>query len=53
MGNNDILNITNKEIIYEIHTSCQNTGADILETNTFNSTIISQKTMAVKIIHMN
>ena len=43
MGNNDILNITNKEIIYKIHTSYLESGADILETNTFNSTIISQK----------
>ena len=43
IGNNDILNITNKEIIYKIHTAYLESGADILETNTFNSTIISQK----------
>ena len=42
MGNNDILNISKPDIIYNIHKSYLEVGADILETNTFNSTIISQ-----------
>ncbi len=42
-GNNDILNITNKELIYKIHKLYLDAGADIIETNTFNSTKISQK----------
>ena len=41
-GNNDILNITNKELIYNIHRLYLESGADIIETNTFNSTQISQ-----------
>ncbi len=41
-GNNDILNITRPELIYEIHTKYLEAGADIIETNTFNSTGISQ-----------
>jgi len=43
IGNNDILNITREELIYKIHTDYLNSGADIIETNTFNSTMISQK----------
>ncbi len=41
-GNNDILNLTNDKIIYEIHSEFLSAGADIIETNTFNSTKISQ-----------
>ena len=41
-GNNDILNLTNEKIIYEIHSDFLAAGADIIETNTFNSTKISQ-----------
>ena len=41
-GNNDILNMTNEKIIYEIHSEFLSAGADIIETNTFNSTKISQ-----------
>lgn len=40
-GNNDLLNITAPHIIQEIHTSFINSGADIIETNTFNSNRIS------------
>ena len=40
-GNNDILNLSNEKIIY-IHSEFLNAGADIIETNTFNSTKISQ-----------
>ena len=41
-GNNDILNLTNEQIIYDIHSEFLLAGADIIETNTFNSTKISQ-----------
>ena len=41
-GNNDILSITHPEIITEIHTKYLEAGADILLTNTFNATPISQ-----------
>ncbi|MCK3683963.1 methionine synthase [Maribellus sp. YY47] len=41
-GNNDMLSITKPEIIKEIHTRYLEAGADILETNTFNATSISQ-----------
>ena len=41
-GNNDILNLTAPEVIREIHLAYLEAGADILETNTFNATGISQ-----------
>jgi 5-methyltetrahydrofolate--homocysteine methyltransferase len=41
-GNNDILNITQPHIIREIHSGYLEAGSDIVETNTFNSTSISQ-----------
>ena len=41
-GNNDILNITKEELIYNIHKKYLSAGADIIETNTFNSTKTSQ-----------
>lgn len=41
-GNNDILVITRPDVIYEIHMAYLEAGADILETNTFNGTTISQ-----------
>ncbi|MGV3774990.1 MAG: methionine synthase, partial [Verrucomicrobiales bacterium] len=40
-GNNDLLNITKPEIIREIHIQYLEAGADIIETNTFNSQAIS------------
>ena len=40
-GNNDLLTLTKPEVIREIHAEYLNAGADILETNTFNSTTIS------------
>lgn len=40
-GNNDMLNITRPEIIKAIHAEYLDAGADIIETNTFNSTRIS------------
>lgn len=41
-GNNDILCITQPEIIKAIHRAYFEAGADIVETNTFNGTPISQ-----------
>ncbi len=41
-GNNDILVLTQPEMIKEIHRSYLEAGADIIETNTFNGTSISQ-----------
>ena len=41
-NNNDLLNITRKELVTEIHEQYLNAGADIVETNTFNGTSISQ-----------
>jgi 5-methyltetrahydrofolate--homocysteine methyltransferase len=40
-GNNDLLSITQPEIIQEIHEKFLEAGADILETNTFNANSIS------------
>src|SRR5262245_2793463 len=40
-GNNDLLNITQPEIIATIHNQYLEAGADIIETNTFNSNAIS------------
>ncbi len=36
-GNNDLLSITRPDIIREIHSNFLEAGADIIETNTFNS----------------
>ena len=41
-GNNDILSITQPEIIKGIHREYFNAGADIIETNTFNANGFSQ-----------
>src|SRR3989442_2593102 len=41
-GNNDLLCLTKPEVIEEIHTQYLEAGADIIETNTFNSQSISQ-----------
>jgi len=41
-GNNDLLSITNPEIIIGIHLLYLEAGADIIETNTFSSTVIAQ-----------
>ena len=41
-GNNDLLNLSQPEIVRDIHTAFLDAGADILETNTFNSTAVSQ-----------
>uniref|UniRef100_A0A7P0T956 5-methyltetrahydrofolate-homocysteine methyltransferase n=1 Tax=Homo sapiens TaxID=9606 RepID=A0A7P0T956_HUMAN len=41
-GNNDILSITQPDVIYQIHKEYLLAGADIIETNTFSSTSIAQ-----------
>ncbi|MCW0379615.1 Methionine synthase [Xanthomonas sacchari] len=41
-GNNDLLLLTRPEVIAEIHRAYLDAGADLLETNTFNATSISQ-----------
>jgi 5-methyltetrahydrofolate--homocysteine methyltransferase len=40
-GNNDLLNLSQPQIIEEIHQRYLEAGADIIETNTFNSQAIS------------
>ncbi|MGQ8335763.1 methionine synthase [Sunxiuqinia sp. A32] len=41
-GNNDILSLTRPDVIREIHAEFLDAGSDIIETNTFNATSISQ-----------
>ena len=41
-GNNDLLSITRPDVIGAIHSAYFAAGADMVETNTFNSTSISQ-----------
>ncbi|MBO9662535.1 MAG: homocysteine S-methyltransferase family protein [Dokdonella sp.] len=41
-GNNDLLTLTRPDVIGAIHTAYLEAGADLLETNTFNATSISQ-----------
>ncbi|MDA0305437.1 MAG: methionine synthase [Proteobacteria bacterium] len=41
-GNNDLLSLTRPDVIGKIHTDFLDAGADIVETNTFNATRISQ-----------
>lgn len=41
-GNNDLLSITQPEIIKDIHRQWLKAGSDIIETNTFSSTTIAQ-----------
>ena len=40
-GNNDLLNLTQPQIIQAIHREYLEAGADLVETNTFNSTAVS------------
>ncbi|MEX0427091.1 methionine synthase [Nocardioides sp. DS6] len=42
VGNNDLLSLTQPELIVGIHREYLAAGADIIETNTFNATVISQ-----------
>ncbi len=41
-GNNDLLLLSKPEVIAEVHTQYLQAGADLVETNTFNATSISQ-----------
>jgi 5-methyltetrahydrofolate--homocysteine methyltransferase len=41
-GNNDLLSITQPQVIVGIHKEYLEAGADIIETNTFSSTVIAQ-----------
>jgi 5-methyltetrahydrofolate--homocysteine methyltransferase len=41
-GNNDLLVLTRPDVVKEIHKEYLSHGADIIETNTFNSTVIAQ-----------
>jgi 5-methyltetrahydrofolate--homocysteine methyltransferase len=41
-GNNDLLSITQPRIIADIHRAYLDAGADVISTNTFNSTAVSQ-----------
>ncbi|MCZ7653568.1 MAG: homocysteine S-methyltransferase family protein [Rhodocyclaceae bacterium] len=41
-GNNDLLLLTQPEVIRAIHAAYLDAGADIIETNTFNATSLSQ-----------
>src|SRR3954447_819029 len=41
-GNNDLLTLTQPEIIASIHREYLEAGADIIETNTFNANAVSQ-----------
>lgn len=41
-GNNDLLCLTRPDVIEQIHARYFDAGADVVETNTFNSTSISQ-----------
>ena len=41
-GNNDVLVLTRPDVIAEIHAEYLDAGADIIETNTFSGTSVSQ-----------
>jgi 5-methyltetrahydrofolate--homocysteine methyltransferase len=41
-GNNDLLSLTRPDVIRQIHEAYLEAGSDIIETNTFNATSISQ-----------
>ncbi|MBN1299841.1 MAG: methionine synthase [Melioribacteraceae bacterium] len=47
-GNNDILSLTKPTVIKQIHLEYLNAGADIIETNTFNATSVSQSDYALE-----
>jgi len=47
-GNNDLLAITQPDIIREIHTRYLEAGADIIETNTFNATRVAMADYAME-----
>ena len=41
-GNNDLLCLTRPQVVEDVHAAFLEAGADIIETNTFNSTSLSQ-----------
>src|SRR5450432_3055359 len=41
-GNNDLLSLTQPQVIADIHRAYLESGADVISTNTFNSTAVSQ-----------
>lgn len=47
-GNNDILCLTQPDIIVDMHHAYLKAGADIIETNTFNATAISQSDYGIE-----
>ncbi|MFZ0428670.1 MAG: methionine synthase, partial [Acidobacteriota bacterium] len=47
-GNNDLLSLTRPDVIEEIHRQYLEAGADIIETNTFSATAISQADYALE-----
>ena len=47
-GDNDLLVLTQPDVIEQIHCEYLEAGADIIETNTFNSTAISQADYALE-----
>jgi methionine synthase I (cobalamin-dependent) len=47
-GNNDLLVLTQPQIIREIHEQYLEAGADIIETNTFGATSIARRTTTWK-----
>lgn len=49
-GNNDLLTLSRPDIIKKIHFAYLNAGADIVETNTFNSTAVSQSDYGLQAI---
>ncbi|MGH6610036.1 MAG: methionine synthase, partial [Burkholderiaceae bacterium] len=42
-GNNDLLSLTQPQIVHEIHAAYLEAGADLIETNTFGATSIAQQ----------
>ena len=50
-GNNDLLNLTQPELIRDIHLAYLEAGADIVETNTFNSSRCSQADYGLEELH--
>ena len=49
-GNNDLLVLTQPQVIREIHDAYLEAGADMVETNTFNATSISQSDYGLEAI---
>lgn len=54
-GNNDLLSLTQPDVIYNIHCEYFEAGSDIIETNTFNGTTIAQADYGLEdmVVEMN